>query len=76
MRKEVYGLGKERNLMSREANELEFEFPFNMECYSYVAIMMLKLDSNLRLLHDRVVPDFVEDEDFWRCYFYEIELIK
>jgi hypothetical protein len=47
-----------------------------MECYSYVAIMMLKLDSNLRLLHDRVVPDFVEDEDFWRCYFYEIELIK
>ena len=47
-----------------------------MECYAYVAIMMLKLDSNLRLLHDRIVPDFVDDEDFWRCYFYEIELIK
>lgn len=62
--------------MSREANELEFTFLFNMECYAYVAIMMLKLDSNLRILHDRIVPDFVDDEDFWRCYFYEIEMIK
>jgi hypothetical protein len=62
--------------MSREDSELEFTFPFNVECYAYVAIMMLKLDSNLRLLHDRIVPDFVDDEDFWRCYFYEIELIK
>jgi len=76
VRKEVYGLGKEQNLMSREASELEFTFPFNMECYTYVAIMMLKLDNNLRLMHEKIVPTFVDDEDFWRCYFYEIELIK
>jgi|688.fasta_scaffold827294_1 hypothetical protein len=37
---------------------------------------MAKLDNNLRMAHDRLVPILVDDNDFWQSYFYEIEMIK
>lgn len=47
-----------------------------MESYAFVAIVMLKLDSNLRDRRERFVPDLVDEDDFWRCYFYECEQAK
>ena len=37
--------------------------------------MMIKLDQNLRNLREKITPDLVSEEDFWRNYFYEVEKI-
>jgi hypothetical protein len=37
--------------------------------------MLFKLDNNLASLRDKLVPDVVSDEEFWRNYFFEIEKI-
>lgn len=41
-----------------------------------MACVMLKLDPTLRDKRERFVPNLVEEEDFWRCYFYECEAAK
>ena len=41
-----------------------------------MAQIMLKLDKNLRDVRHQLVPDMVEEEDFWRNYFYQMEVIK
>jgi hypothetical protein len=35
---------------------------------------MLKLDKNLVDSYDRLVPIRIDEDGFWRNYFYEIEL--
>ena len=37
---------------------------------------MLKLDKNLRDVRHQLVPVMVEEEDFWRNYFYQMECIR
>ena len=63
-------------MLSREFDELTYEFDFNMESYAYLAIVMSKLDRNLLATHLRLIPDMVGEESFWRNYFYEIEKFK
>ena len=41
--------------------------------YAYQAVMMIKLDKELRSAHEQTVPDYCSDESFWRNYFYEIQ---
>lgn len=76
MRKHVYNLAKETDLLSREIDELEYKFDFDIEIYAYQAIVLRKLDKNLSDAHYRLVPDLVGETSFWRNYFYEIELFK
>ena len=76
MKKHVYTLAKETDLLSREIDELEREFTFNFEVYAYQAVVLRKLDQNLSEVHGRLVPDLIGEESFWRNYFYEIELFK
>lgn len=76
MRKHVFTLSKETDLLSREIDELEFLFDFNLDVYAYQAIVMRKLDRNLLEAHERLVPNMVGEDSFWRNYFYEIELYK
>lgn len=66
-------IAKEVDLLSREEDELEYNFDFNIEAYAYQAIVLSKLDKNLQQVYARLVPDLVSEEDFWRNYFYEIE---
>jgi hypothetical protein len=61
--------------LSREKDEIDIDFKFDMQVYSYQAVMLFKLDNNLASLRDKLVPDLVSDEDFWRNYFFEIEKI-
>lgn len=42
----------------------------------FVACMLLKYDSNLADVRDLLVPSMVTEDEFWRNYFYSIELIK
>lgn len=76
MRKHIYTLAKETDLLSREIDELEYKFDFDFEIYAYQAIVLRKLDKNLLEAHQRLVPDLVGEDSFWRNYFYEIELYK
>ncbi len=43
--------------------------------YAYQAIVLSKMDANLREMHMKLVPVLIGDESFWRNYFYEIELL-
>ena len=76
VRKEVLALGKEDELLSREPDELEQAFNFDMNVYSYLAVVLVKTDNNLAATYEKLVPDLVDDDHFWCNYFYEIELIK
>jgi len=44
-----------------------------MDQYVIVAAIMLKIDKNLSAKRHTLVPDLIEEEDFWRNYFYNIE---
>jgi len=37
---------------------------------------MIKFDRNLQKVRQQCVPDLIEEEEFWRNYFYKIECIK
>ena len=37
---------------------------------------MLKLDLNLKKTRHELVPEMITEDDFWRNYFFKIELIK
>ena len=76
MKKHIYSISKETDLLSREVDELEFNFDFDMEEHMYQAIVLRKLDKNLLEIHQRLVPDLIGETSFWRNYFYEIELYK
>ena len=47
-----------------------------MEEYAFMAIVLIKYDSNLAQVREDLVPDSIEEEEFWRNYFYGVELIK
>ena len=37
---------------------------------------MLKLDLNLKKTRHELVPELINEDDFWRNYFYKIEMLK
>jgi hypothetical protein len=76
IKKEVYALAKDRDTLSMCDAQLEFKFDFRMEAYVFVACMMLKYDSNLVETREILVPSLVDEDEFWRNYFYAIECIK
>ena len=61
--------------MSREADELDHQFRFDWKVYGYQAVLMIKIDQNLKNLRERITPDLVSEEEFWRNYFFEVEKI-
>ena len=76
MRKEVFSLSKEYDMLSQPKSNMEFKFDFDMDSYTFVSIAMLKHDKNLDETRDQMVPEEVSEEDFWRNYFYKIECFK
>ena len=76
MRKEVFSLSKEYDMLSQPTSNMEFKFDFDMDSYAFVSVAMLKHDKNLDETRDQMVPEEVSEEDFWRNYFYKIECFK
>ena len=37
---------------------------------------MLKLDLNLKKTRHELVPELINEDDFWRNYFYKVEMLK
>ena len=47
-----------------------------MNSYAFIALALTKLDQNLANVRSDIVPDLVEEEEFWRNYFYKVEEVK
>ena len=47
-----------------------------MDQYSIVAAMVLKHDARLSQKRFELVPDLLEEEKFWRSYFWQIKVFK
>ena len=52
----------------------QYNFEFVMEKYSLLAVIMTKMDKKLQETYVNLVPDEVSESEFWRNYFYHIEL--
>ena len=55
---------------------MEYVFKFDTDEYIVVAQILLKLDLNLKKTRHELVPEVITEDDFWRNYFYKIELLK
>ena len=47
-----------------------------MDRYVIIAQILLKLDQNLKKMRHELVPELIEEDEFWRNYFYKIECAK
>jgi len=72
--KEIKMLAKKEDLLMKLTPHLKYQFDFDMEKYSFLAIVMTTMDKNLREIYVRLVPDEVSEAEFWRNFFYHIEL--
>ena len=55
---------------------LEYVYEFDLEKYVFLAIVMGKMFPKLHNARFRLVPDEVSEQEFWRNFFYSIELFK
>ncbi|KAG0282830.1 hypothetical protein BGZ96_012806 [Linnemannia gamsii] len=52
------------------------DFVFDMKVYSSTAMATLKEDPNLNKMRFYLVPKEIEEQVFWRNYFYRVTLLK
>ena len=64
-------------LLMRSEQEFGFAvYDEDPERFVLLIEMMMKLDKNLAEKRQELVPDLISENDFWRNYFYCIELAK
>ena len=56
--------------------QLEYHFNFSLDMYTFLAIVMSKYCPKLDDSRLALVPDEVDEREFWRNFFYQIELWK
>ena len=56
--------------------QLEYRFDFSLDKYAFLAVVMSRICKNLDETRLALVPDEVSEHEFWRNYFYQIELWK
>ena len=76
VRQFVLGLAADDNSLLMAREEQKQSFTFNMDQYVVVAAIMLKIDQNLSAKRHKLVPDLIEEEDFWCNYFYKVEQFR
>ena len=69
-------LAKKESLLILLEAQHEYKFDFDLDKYAFLSVVMAKLCRNLNDARLRLVPDEVSDTEFWRNYFYQIELWK
>ncbi len=47
-----------------------------MDRHVILATILLKLDKKIAKVRDMLVPDMIDEDSFWRNYFYKIECVK
>ena len=76
LRKHCRVLAKKEDLLVKLKPQLEYGFNFDLEKYTFLAIVLSKLYPGLAETRLRLVPDEVTESEFWCNYFYRIELWK
>ncbi|CAF0922561.1 unnamed protein product [Adineta ricciae] len=75
MKKAILALSKEkRNFLRNQPPGANFHF--DMAAVFPVALATLEVDENLKQMRFDLVPKQINEETFWRNYFYRVSLIK
>lgn len=75
MKKQILSLSlDERNVLRDPPAGVDFVF--NLDNNMPVATAMLETDSKLNDLRFKLVPKVINEDKFWRNYFYRVSLIK
>ena len=72
----MFALTKTIEPLDMTLDDIEFLYTFSMQQHCFLAIAMNKLDANLEKCRAELVPNVLEDTEFWMYYFYKIETIK
>lgn len=51
-------------------------YEFDIDDYVDVAMILLDVDVNLAVMYSKLVPTRLNEESFWKSYFYTIEQVK
>jgi len=75
MKTQILSLSKEkRNFLRNPPAGVQFHFDY--ESSFPIAQVMLEEDPNLKAMRFELVPKQIQEEMFWRNYFYRVSLIK
>lgn len=75
IREQVLTLSQDkRNFVRSPPNDANFEFD-SKQCYP-IALSLLREDPNLSKMRFELVPKLVNEDTFWRNYFYRVSLLK
>eukprot|EP00842_Homolaphlyctis_polyrhiza_P003104 jgi/Hompol1/3795/HPOL_003394-RA len=75
LRDDILNLSKDtRNFLSSPPEGTDFTF--SMAEYHNTALLMLKIDGDLKQMRFDLVPKKIKDDMFWRNYFYRVQLLK
>ncbi|RWS11152.1 synapse-associated protein 1-like protein [Dinothrombium tinctorium] len=75
VKKQILSLSQDkRNFVRSPPSGVQFDF--DMQQILPVAVALLKEDENLGKMRFEIVPKLVNEETFWRNYFYRVSLIK
>ncbi|XP_038131763.1 synapse-associated protein 1-like isoform X1 [Cyprinodon tularosa] len=75
MQEQILALSADRRNFLRDP-PAGVQFPFDLEQSYPVALVMLEEDELLKKMRFHLVPREVNEERFWRNYFYRVSLIK
>ena len=69
-------LAKKEDLLMMLEGQYEYSFDFSLDKYTFLAVVLSRICRNLDETRINLVPDEVTEQEFWRNYFYQIELWK
>ena len=76
LRKHCKALSNKEDLLVKLKPQLEYSYEFDLDKYTFLAIVLSKMYPSLAETRLRLVPDEVSESEFWCNYFYRIELWK
>ncbi len=76
IRNYVHSLSQDDFSLLAGKGEIPDSFLFSMDSYVVLAQILLKIDASLSEKRHALVPDLIEEDDFWRNYFYKVSQFK
>ncbi|GBG26069.1 Ankyrin repeat domain-containing protein 34B [Hondaea fermentalgiana] len=80
LRERIFALSRERTIWQSRWTELvdppPEDFELSIAAVQYQAKCALELDTNLSKARLALVPGKIQEETFWRAYFWHVELVK
>jgi len=75
MKEQILSLSQDkRNFVRAPPSGVQFDFDLQQQLP--ICLVLLKEDANLNKMRYEIVPKLVNEESFWRNYFYRVSLIK